>query len=200
MPARVPSALKAKSEQAIVVPMAKLKRQTQSTKSRAVAAMAPDQLGAEITRRYQRRLGTMHAITAARLYPLATTYARHFAATRAALIGDAAVGMHPVTAHGFNLGLRSQQTLAGLIAAAAARGGDIAAPTLLARYEAAHRLASWPLYAATNAIVRLYTDERPLALATRHAVLRIGDRLPLVKQGITAMLMQRHPATAATPR
>jgi hypothetical protein len=39
------------------------------------------------------------------LYPLAATYARRFVGLRDALIGDSAVGMHPVTAHGFNLGL-----------------------------------------------------------------------------------------------
>ena len=38
-------------------------------------------------------------------YPMITTYAKKFISNRFALIGDAAVGMHPVTAHGFNLGL-----------------------------------------------------------------------------------------------
>ena len=45
-------------------------------------------------------------------YPLMAVHASSFFANRCALIGDAAVGMHPVTAHGFNLGLRGQATLA----------------------------------------------------------------------------------------
>ena len=156
-----------------------------------VAALDDAALGDELTRRYQGRLGRMQVDAPAHVYPLATTYARHFAAPRAALIGDAAVGMHPVTAHGFNLGLQSQATLARLVREAAGSGQDIAAASLLRRYEMTHRLASRPLYAATNFLVRLYTDERPGARLARDATLRVGSRLPLARRAITAMLMQR---------
>jgi 2-polyprenyl-6-methoxyphenol hydroxylase-like FAD-dependent oxidoreductase len=44
-------------------------------------------------------------------YPMITTYSKKFVANRFALIGDAAVGMHPVTAHGFNLGLKGLEVL-----------------------------------------------------------------------------------------
>ena len=155
-----------------------------------LAALNPGALGAEITRRYDARLGEMQVVEGPHVYPLATTYARHFAATRAALIGDAAVGMHPVTAHGFNLGLQGATTLAGLVADAAARGGDIASSLLLRRFEATHRLASRPIYAATNLLVGLYTDERPAARIARRATLRAGARLPMVRQTISRFLMQ----------
>lgn len=62
-----------------------------------LVALDAEALGAELTRRYEARLGAMQVAEGPHVYPLATTYARHFAATRAALIGDAAVGMHPVT-------------------------------------------------------------------------------------------------------
>ena len=54
------------------------------------------------------KLGQMRQIGDRHSYPLVGVYAHKFRATRFALIGDAAVGMHPVTAHGFNLGLRGQ--------------------------------------------------------------------------------------------
>ncbi|PZQ60852.1 MAG: FAD-dependent hydroxylase [Sphingomonas taxi] len=155
-----------------------------------LAALTPHALGAELTRRYDRRLGEMRVVGAPHVYPLATTYARHFAATRAALIGDAAVGMHPVTAHGFNLGLQGATTLATLISDAAADDRDIASSLLLRRFEAAHRLASRPIYAATNLLVGLYTDERPAARIARRATLRAGARLPMVRQTISRLLMQ----------
>jgi ubiquinone biosynthesis UbiH/UbiF/VisC/COQ6 family hydroxylase len=154
-----------------------------------LAALDHEALGAELTHRYQGRLGRMNVIGQPHVYPLATTYARHFAASRAALIGDAAVGMHPVTAHGFNLGLTSACTLAGLIRDAAARGRDIGASSLLRRYEAAHRLASWPIYTATNAIVGLYTAEHPSAHLARHAALRTAS-LPFISKSISRLLMQ----------
>lgn len=155
-----------------------------------LATLDPETLGAEMTRRYASRLGTMRVVDGPHVYPLATTWARHFAAPRAALIGDAAVGMHPVTAHGFNLGLRGQATLAALIRDAHAHGRDIASLWLLRRYEAAHRLASRPLYAGTNLLVKLYTDERLRARFARHMVLRASHRLPLVRKNITQLLMQ----------
>ena len=46
------------------------------------------------------------------VYPLVSAYAERFVAERFALVGDAAVGMHPVTAHGFNFGAQSQHRLA----------------------------------------------------------------------------------------
>ncbi len=70
------------------------------------------------------------------------------------------------------------------------RGGDIASSLLLRRFEAAHRLASRPLYAATNLLVGLYTDERSAARIARRATLRAGARLPMVRQTISRLLMQ----------
>jgi ubiquinone biosynthesis UbiH/UbiF/VisC/COQ6 family hydroxylase len=155
-----------------------------------LAALDTQALGAELTRRYEGRLGRMTLVDKAHVYPLATTYARHFAARRAALIGDAAVGMHPVTAHGFNLGLASARLLGKLVSDAVRHGGDIGASLLLRRYEATHRLASRPIYTATNMIVGLYTTEHPAARAARHAGLRAAARLPFVSRSVSRMLMQ----------
>ena len=60
------------------------------------------------------KLGKMKQIGDRHSYPLVGVHAHKFRATRFALIGDAAVGMHPVTAHGFNLGLRGQDLLSSV--------------------------------------------------------------------------------------
>jgi len=101
------------------------------------------------------------------------------------------VGMHPVTAHGFNLGLQGATPLAALVGDAARRDGDIGGSILLRRDEAAHRLATGPLYAATNAIVGLYMQEGPVARLARFATLRAGARLPFVRRAVADLLMQR---------
>ena len=46
------------------------------------------------------RLGAMRLDGERYVYPLMAVWAERFVAPRLALIGDAAVGMHPVTAHG----------------------------------------------------------------------------------------------------
>jgi len=151
-------------------------------------ALDETRFATEIGRRLAGRLGAMRLASTRHCYPLIAVYADRFAGPRFALIGDAAVGMHPVTAHGFNLGLLGQETLAAQLRLAAQRGADIGAPGPLRRYEAAHRRASRPLYLATNAIARLYTDDRGPARFLRGAALRAAQHLPLVRRGILAQL------------
>ena len=64
-----------------------------------------------------------------------TTYTKKFVSNRFALIGDAAVGMHPVTAHGFNLGLRGQDLLSLSISRAFSNDLDIGADAVLKEFE-----------------------------------------------------------------
>ncbi|MBP0446443.1 5-demethoxyubiquinol-8 5-hydroxylase UbiM [Roseomonas sp. SSH11] len=147
---------------------------------------------AEMARSLARRnLGPLRLVSTRHAYPLVATYARRFMARRFAVIGDAAVGMHPVTAHGFNLGLRGAESLAREILSAHRRGRDIAAPDVLGRYEAAHRLATGPLYAGTNALARLYAEEGPAARILRHAVLRAGGVLTPFRKAVASMLMDK---------
>ena len=102
-------------------------------------------------------------------------------------MGDAAVGMHPVTAHGFNFGLRGVETFAALSAAARDTGLDLGNARLLARYAREHRRATKPLYLFTNGIVRLYTDTRPVARLARTALLQVSNRMDPIKK----MLMRQ---------
>lgn len=75
---------------------------------------------ARIEARAGGRLGALHSIGARHLYPLVGVYAHRFVAPRFALIGDAAAGMHPVTAHGYNFGLYGVEVLARELKAARA--------------------------------------------------------------------------------
>jgi ubiquinone biosynthesis UbiH/UbiF/VisC/COQ6 family hydroxylase len=139
--------------------------------------------------RFAHRLGALRLVSERFTYPLMGVYARRFVAERFAVIGDAAVGMHPVTAHGFNFGLSGQRKLAELLRQAERDGHDIADPTLLRRYEQAHRQATLPLYLATNAIVRLYTDNSPPARLARGALLQIASRMRPIGAALTQWLM-----------
>jgi ubiquinone biosynthesis UbiH/UbiF/VisC/COQ6 family hydroxylase len=151
-------------------------------------ALDENRFAVEIERRLEGRLGRMRLASTRHCYPLIAVYADRFAGPRFALIGDAAVGMHPVTAHGFNLGLLGQETLVAQLRRAARRSADIGAAGPLRRYEAAHRRASRPLYLATNAIARLYTDDRGPARFLRSAALRAAQHLPLIRRGLLAQL------------
>jgi len=159
---------------------------------RRLLALDLEEFDREIERRLAPR-GRMRRISERFSYPVVTVYAKRFAATRYALIGDAAVGMHPVTAHGFNFGLLGATTLARLVTAAAVRGEDIGALGVLEAYERRHRLATLPLYVATNGIVDLYTNEALPMRAARNAMLRIADRAAPFKTLLTAFLTRGAP-------
>ncbi|APO94482.1 5-demethoxyubiquinol-8 5-hydroxylase UbiM [Xanthomonas vesicatoria] len=154
-------------------------------------ALDQAQFSAAVTDAFEHRLGTMHQDGSRHAYPLIATYAQRFACERAALIGDAAVGMHPVTAHGFNFGLQSQARLAERVHHAIATGCDIGAADLLRDYERAHRLATRPLYEATNALAALYTDDRRPARVLRRGALRAAHAIAPFKQAIASHLTQR---------
>jgi 2-polyprenyl-6-methoxyphenol hydroxylase-like FAD-dependent oxidoreductase len=68
-----------------------------------------------VEEKFHWQLGAMRLDGQRHSYPLAAAYARRFHGPRFALIGDAAVGMHPVTAHGYNFGLYGVETLSGQI-------------------------------------------------------------------------------------
>lgn len=142
-------------------------------------------------------LGALRAAGPRHHYPLVGVYAQHFVAPRFALIGDAAVGMHPVTAHGFNFGLYGVEVLVRELK----RARDPGSFDALRAFEAEHRRTTRPVYLGTNAIVALFTDDRPLARWARRTVLAVSEQAPglsrLVKGAITRQLTG---AAAAAPR
>lgn len=149
----------------------------------AFAAWVQQQLGS--------RLGTMVLRGTRHLYPLVAVYAQRFVAPRFALVGDAAVGMHPVTAHGYNFGLYGVEVLAALLAGARRAGRDLGSLAVLQPYETRHRRETWPIYHGTNAVVGLFTDDSEPARWMREAVIRVADRLPVLKSAITQTLTRR---------
>ncbi len=150
--------------------------------------MDAEQTRLDIIEQLDGKLGDMQLAGKKHRYPLVGVHARKFYAKRYVLIGDAAVGMHPVTAHGFNLGLQSQGILSNLIKSAVRHHGDIAATELLAKYSRRHMLHTLPLYHGTNAIVKLFTTENPPAKALRHAALHAGNLFLPFKQLVSRQL------------
>lgn len=163
-----------------------------SRKIDPLLALDADAFARDMTRRFEQRLGHMTLASTRHAYPLVAVYPRRMVAQRFACVGDAAVGMHPVTAHGFNFGVLGIEALADSVVAAHAAGRDIASNWLLERYEQSHRRATRPLYLATQLITRLYTDDTPPARALRHVALRIGGHLLPFKRLVAASLADSH--------
>jgi len=153
-----------------------------------LADMDEAAFGQDLTRRFDHRLGAMQLASTRHLYPLVGVRPHRLVAPRFACVGDAAVGMHPVTAHGYNFGLYSVQVLARELAKARQAGLDLGALPALQTYEAEHRRNTLPIYLGTNGIVQLFTDDRAPARLLRGAVLRVAKRLPPLRQAISRQL------------
>jgi|JI10StandDraft_1071094.scaffolds.fasta_scaffold134952_2 ubiquinone biosynthesis UbiH/UbiF/VisC/COQ6 family hydroxylase len=151
-------------------------------------ALPDDAFSTRLQAAFGDALGRLHSPGTRHAYPLVATYAHRFAGRRVALVGDAAVGMHPVTAHGYNFGLYGVQVLARELAAARQRGEDAGSPRALAAYESEHRRTTLPIYLGTNAVVRLFTDDRGPARLLRSAVLQAARRLPPLQALVTRQL------------
>lgn len=158
--------------------------------SQEILALDDEAFAADVQAQFNHRLGNMRLVGKRYAHPLVAVHANRFVKPRYALIGDAAVGMHPVTAHGFNLGLRGQQTLYTEIRRAQLQGEDIGALSTLEGYERRHRRVTWPLYTGTNEIVSLYTNDSVPARIARGLVLRLSNNFPPVKQMISRKLTE----------
>ena len=156
----------------------------------SIMEMEDAQFSYDIQHRFNSRYGAMKLISNRFEYPLVGVHASKFHARRFALIGDAAVGMHPVTAHGYNLGLAGQDILAKEIIAATNQGRDIGAASLLHRYQRKHMRTTKPMYHGTNEIVKFFTDDRVPVKLARQLALRLANRIPLVKQLIQSKLSE----------
>lgn len=154
--------------------------------------MANDAFNHDMQQRFASRLGRMTLVSTRHSYPLVGVYPHRLVAKRFATVGDAAVGMHPVTAHGFNFGLLGVETLSKAIHAAHAAGKDIASAELLAHYEKTHRRATRPLYLATQLVSSLYTNDSPPARFIRDMALRLGESITPFKRAIAASLSGTH--------
>jgi len=159
----------------------------------ALMAQSPEAFAAQVQAQFNDRLGPMALVGERHAYPLVAVYAQRFAGHRCALLGDAAVGMHPVTAHGYNLGLAGVERLTAALVSARQRGQDIGSADALAPYAQGHHRHAWPIYQGTNAIVRLYTDARPVPRLLRHLVLQGARRLPPLQAAIVGQLTGKAP-------
>lgn len=110
------------------------------------------------------RLGGFSRIGKRSAYPLALTRASALIAPRGVLVGNAAHGLHPIAAQGFNLGLRDVATLCDCLLEASMDAGpqrlDPGAPRVLETYAAWRRSDQGKLVRFTDGLVRLFGDHR----------------------------------------
>lgn len=117
----------------------------------------------ELQREFGYRLGGFSRVGTRASYPLQLSRALRLTATRSVLVGNAAHGLHPVSAQGFNLGMRDVAALCDCIADAnrTRTGFDPGNAALLERYADWRRSDQRKLVRFTDSLVKLFGSRRP---------------------------------------
>ncbi|WP_310734359.1 5-demethoxyubiquinol-8 5-hydroxylase UbiM [Ideonella livida] len=158
----------------------------------AILGLSPEGFAQAVDEAFGHKLGTLTQSGQRHAYPLVAVYAERFCGPRFVLVGDSAVGMHPVTAHGYNFGLYGVEVLAAELARAHAAGrdlGDASSPhSPLQAYAREHQRVTLPIYLGTNVVVKLFTNDQPAAKLAREAIVRATNLLPPIKAAVTRQL------------
>jgi 2-octaprenyl-6-methoxyphenol hydroxylase len=131
---------------------------------------------AELQAAFGHRLGAFSRVGARAGYPLVLSKAMRLTATRTVLVGNAAHGLHPVAAQGFNLGLRDVATLCDCIA-----DYGLDDPELLSCYAAWRKRDQSKLVGFTDGLVRLFASNSGPVRAARDLGMLGFDLLPGVR-------------------
>lgn len=156
-----------------------------------VLALDDDEFLAELQQEFGNRLGTFSRVGRRFSYPLVLSKAVRLTAQRAVLVGNAAHGLHPAAAQGFNLGLRDVAALCDCIADAckeAAEAGSTAADSVdvgdssvLEHYSIWRRYDQKKLVGFTDGLVRLFGDSRGPVRTLRNIGMLGFDLIPGVR-------------------
>ncbi|MDA3935139.1 MAG: FAD-dependent monooxygenase [Gammaproteobacteria bacterium] len=149
--------------------------------------------------RFGYRLGRFERIGKRASYPLRLVAAQKHVRERVVLIGNAAHTIHPVSAQGFNLGLRDAWQLAASLLAAQRDGKDIASVDVLQCYQQTRDLDQRETIRYTDTLARLYSNPSLLARGLRSAALLAHQWLPGLQQSLVNRAMGYRSQFSATP-
>jgi 2-octaprenyl-6-methoxyphenol hydroxylase len=143
----------------------------------ALKSARPEIFHAHLQRRFGDYLGEATVEGPVFTYPLSLQLSERIVAPRAALLGDAAHGIHPIAGQGLNLGLKSAAALAEVLVEAMRLGEDIGSEVVLERYAAWRRFDTVSVSAAADAFVRLFSNDNPLLRLARGAGMAAVNRI-----------------------
>ncbi len=141
-----------------------------------ILALDDESFLAELQDAFGYRLGALSRVGTRASYPLHLSKAMRLTATRAVLVGNAAHGLHPVAAQGFNLGLRDVAALCDCVA-----DYDLDDPELLQRYAVWRKDDQSKLVGFTDGLVRLFSSNNRPTRTLRDIGMLGFDMLPGVR-------------------
>jgi 2-octaprenyl-6-methoxyphenol hydroxylase len=145
--------------------------------AKAIVAEGEEALLARLGRETGGVLGRLALVSGPALYPLGALHAERYVAPRLALVGDAAHGVHPIHAQGFNMGVADVAALADALVAARARGIDPGSGDALVPYARARWRANEGRLLLTDTLNRVFSTASPPLAQARGLALTALDRV-----------------------
>ena len=153
-----------------------------AAEGKRLAALSPEELLALFAELTGGVLGRAEIESGPVSYPLGAQHARSYVAPRLALVGDAAHGVHPIHAQGFNMGVADVGALADSLFAARARGLDLGSGEALLPYARARRADNTRRLWLTDGLARVFTADLPPLRAARSLALTVIERVAPLKR------------------
>ncbi len=117
-------------------------------------------------------------------FPLSAETADRYAAPRVTLVGDAAHGLHPIHAQGWNLGVRDVAALTEVLVDAKRTGRDPGSGDVLQRYARWREGDARLILGLTDGLNRLFSTDFMPARILRRTSLSLLDSIPPIKTWI----------------
>ena len=151
------------------------------SKASKLTEATPDALLKALCARQNNTLSPTEILGRPTAFPLSAETARSFAAPNIALVGDAAHGLHPIHAQGWNLGVRDVAALTEVLVKAKATGQALGSGEALQRYARWRESDARTILGLTDGLNRLFSTDFTPAKVVRRAGLTVVDNLPPLK-------------------
>jgi len=131
--------------------------------------------------RQNSELGPLEILGEPKGFPLTASMAKRYVAPRVALVGDAAHGLHPIHAQGWNLGVRDVAALTEILVDAARAQQDPGGGDVLQRYARWRSGDAHLILSLTDGLNRLFSTDFVPAKLLRRTSLTVLDRIAPLK-------------------
>lgn len=141
----------------------------------------PVEFAKKLTAAFDGVLGSLKVSEEKQSFPLRMRYARQWAVSRVALVGDAAHTIHPLAGLGMNLGLLDAACLIEQVSSSYKKGDDIGELCNLRAYERMRKAEAQEYIAAMEGLKRLFSNQSQLLKMGRNFGLSFVNKFSPVK-------------------
>lgn len=150
--------------------------------AKAILSLDEENFAHQLIKKMENCLGDVEVISEKFSYPLILVEAEKFYYEKMLLVGDAAVGVHPIAGQGFNLGMEGIKILRDLVKNNLMCGLDISSQSLIDSYNKKTKFIAKKMIVATDILNSLFETKSLSARLARDFGLKVVNKIPTLKK------------------